>query len=170
MPRVFIVYYGEDDPRKNTALKMARMGYAVIARKYPSKALVLNPFTQRILGPWDRYYVENYGLVVVDASWKKITPRYFPRKGVHRRLPLLMAGNPVNYGKPFKLSSIEAVAASLYITGFKDEALALARVFKWMNTFFDLNRELLEYYSRVKSEEEITVFVKELIDRRNNNK
>lgn len=161
MPRIYVVYYGEDDPRKNTALKMVRFGYAIISRRYPPKAVVLNPYAERILGPWDRQLVEKYGIVVVDASWKRLSERYFRIPGSHRRLPILIAGNPINYGKPFKLSSIEAVAATLYITGFREDAERLAGLFKWMKTFMDLNRELLEEYSRARSEDEMIRIMRE---------
>lgn len=163
MPRIYVLYYGEDDPRKNTALKMVRMGYAVKTWRYSSKSIVLDPFARRYLGPWDKDFVEKYGLVVVDASWKKLTPRHFPRRGIHRKLPLLIAGNPVNYGKPFMLSSIEAVAAALYISGYKEQALELVKVYKWMKTFFDLNKELLEQYSKARSEEEVINIINSLL-------
>ncbi len=50
---------------------------------------------------------------------------------IRRRLPLLIAVNPTHYGKPYILSTIEAVAAALYIMGFRDEAMEVLRLYKW---------------------------------------
>ncbi len=153
--RIYVIHYGEDDPRKNTALKMVRKGYAIITRRIPRKAIVLDPYARDYLGPWDRISIERFGLVVVDASWKKLTPNYFKKMpGLHRKLPYLVAGNPINYGKPYMLSSIEAVIAALYITGFRDDVIQLKGLYKWLSTFLTLNQEPLEEYSKAGSREE----------------
>ncbi len=148
--RIYVVQFGEDDPRKCTAEKMVRKGFAmkVPPREVPKKAIVLNPFASETLSPSDRELVEKYGVAVVDASWNRLCGRHFARvRGVHRRLPMLFAVNPVNYGIVNKLSSIEAVAAALYITGFREEACAVLSLFKWGRNFIEFNRELLEHYS-----------------------
>jgi pre-rRNA-processing protein TSR3 len=67
--------------------------------------------------------------------------------GEGRKLPTLLAANPVNYAKPHKLSSVEALAAALSIMGFRDRAVRLLSLFKWGETFLTLNSEPLESYS-----------------------
>ncbi len=164
-PRIYVVYYRMDDPRKNTAAKMVRKGLAIYTRHVPRRAVVLDPYAREYLGPWDRVCIERHGLVVIDVSWKKIRQQYFRVPGIHRKLPYLIAGNPVNYGKPFILSSIEAVTAALYITGFLDTVEKLQGLYKWMNTFLQLNKEPLEDYRRTTDKKQYIELIKQYIER-----
>lgn len=72
-----------------------------------------------------------------------------------RLLPFLIAANPINYGKPCKLSCVEAIAAAMFISGFKEEAKFLLSKFSWGHSFLELNDELLELYANCKSSQEI---------------
>ncbi len=127
-------------------------------RQVPPGAILLDPTSRKALSPADRRTVESRGIVAVDCSWEKYE-RYFgptlKRKCTPRILPFLVAANPVNYGKPCKLSTIEALAAALYITGFKDEARDILSRFKWGPEFLRLNEEKLEAYSKAENSAQI---------------
>ena len=159
---IYVIRLEGDDPRKSTALKLVRFGLARRVsepRDLPRGVVVLNPAADKVLTPLDRELILKYGLVVIDASWNrgiepiiKVCRRI---RGHHRVLPILFAGNPINYAVPTKLSSAEAIAAALYITRFKDDALRVLSLFKWGNTFIELNKELLEGYSKASTAEEV---------------
>ena len=76
-------------------------------------------------------------------------------KGTSRCLPILIAGNPVNFGKLTKLTTAEAIAAALYIAGFKKESEDLLSIFTWGHSFFELNGMLLDNYATAKDSGEI---------------
>ena len=82
----------------------------------------------------------------------------------HRSLPFLIATNPVNYGKPCILSTVEAVSATLYITRFKDEAKDILDGFKWGHTFLELNHDLLEAYSEADTSKDVVKVQNEFLE------
>ena len=155
---VYILHMRQDDPKKCTALKLKRLNLAKVvykARELPIGTVILNPFSSRALSPADRSLMVSRGLTAVDCSWN-LAERVFPKlRGHHRCLPYLIAANPVNYGVPTKLSTAEALASALYIAGFKEQAGAILRVFKWGPGFIKLNQELLEEYSKASNSKEI---------------
>jgi pre-rRNA-processing protein TSR3 len=55
-------------------------------------------------------------------------------------VPYLIATNPVNYGKPWRLNCVEALAAAFYITGFDSYAERLLEPFAWGGSFWSVNR------------------------------
>jgi pre-rRNA-processing protein TSR3 len=165
--RITIYHAAQDDPKKNTALRLGRRGFARIVTKIkflPKRAIVLNPFSEIALSPADRERVEQFGVVALDCSWEhaqKVMGEHV--RGTSRTLPILIAGNPVNYGKLTKLSTAEAIAATLYITGFKDEAKAMLDIFTWGHTFLELNQNLLDTYLTAKDSTEIVEMQKRLL-------
>jgi len=143
----------QDDPRKNTALKLARFGLVELVgnvRDIPRDYLLLDPEASLPITPGDSVILITKGLSAIDCSWRRfreVHGRIRGRFRLRRRLPLLIAANPVNYGRPHVLSTAEALAAALYICGFRDFAEEILSKFKWGPHFLDLNRSRLERYS-----------------------
>jgi pre-rRNA-processing protein TSR3 len=54
-------------------------------------------------------------------------------------VPYLLATNPTNYGKPWRLNCVEALAAAFYITGFEEYAEVLLGGFGWGASFWKVN-------------------------------
>jgi pre-rRNA-processing protein TSR3 len=120
-------------------------------RFLPKRAIVLNPFSEMAFSPADRQRIEKFGLAALDCSWEhaeKVLSKHV--RGTSRCLPVLVAGNPVNFGKPTQLTTVEALAGALYVAGFKEEANELLSIFKWGHTFLELNSKRLESYAEAK--------------------
>lgn len=156
MLSVFALEMGQDDPTKCTARKMIKMELArSVGRKFHASdtTIVLNPYARLTVSPEDR---GAKGILVVDCSWKQAKEIFFRRLGgKHRRLPGLLAANPTNYSKLGILSSLEALAASLYILGEVRHAETLLSLYKWGPTFSTLNEEPLQAYRNAESESEV---------------
>ena len=98
-------------------------------------------------------------MLVVDCSWNRLDRFPKVKAGLrHRALPFLVAANPVNFGKPQRLSSAEATAATVYILGEREQAERMMALFRWGDTFIQINRELLDGYSAASSSLEVVSF------------
>ena len=153
---VFVIDYSQDDPAKCTSKKMVHMGLATeVTRKFHASntTIVLNPFAGTVLSPLD---VSCKSILAIDCSWN-LAQEVFFRKigGKHRRLPALLAANPTNYSRLGILSSVEAVAATLFILGEEETAMEFLNIYKWGPTFETLNHDPLQEYSKASSEMEI---------------
>lgn len=132
---------------------------------------MLSPNGTKAVSKEDLSIIQAHGICVIDCSWAKIDEIPFDklklssenqasRKGAtvskeepirkssrDRLLPFLVAANSVNYGKPNKLSCVEALAATLYICDLKDEARNLLEPFNWGKAFLTINEEVLDKYA-----------------------
>ena len=158
--QVQVLMYKQDDPKKCTAAKIVKFGLAKNIKKTTGKTLILDPFAEKAILPEDKKLVNS--IAGIDCSWNLADETFsskFP--GISRKLPPLFAGNPVNYSKLNKLTTVEALSAALFILGFFDDAMRLLEKFKWGHTFYDLNKNLLEDYSKLKTEAEIPQLLQE---------
>jgi pre-rRNA-processing protein TSR3 len=157
--RIVVYHAGQCDPKKCTALKLKRHRLVRLVtqiRFLPKRAVVLNPFSKIAFSPADRQRVEKFGLAALDCSWEHAENVMLKRvRGTSRCLPILVAGNPVNFGKPTKLTTVEALVAALFIAGFREKASQLLSIFKWGHTFIELNQKRLESYAKAKDSTEI---------------
>lgn len=142
----------QDDPTKCTAAKLVKFGLAKQIRRTIRATLVLDPFAPKVVLKTDGHTVAS--ITAIDCSWELVQKTFFMNfSGFSRKLPPLLAGNPVNYAKIGKLTTAEAIAATLFIMGFDDQAHAILNKFKWGHTFFDLNQDLLKDYSNADTQE-----------------
>jgi pre-rRNA-processing protein TSR3 len=137
------------DAKRCTGRRLARLGYLNTLRIGAGfRGIVLSPEGKLAVSREDAGIIEDFGLSVIDCSWAQLETIPFRKlKGQARLLPFLVAANPVNYGKPLKLSCAEAMAGALYIAGFKKEAAKVMEEFGWGAEFIRLNYEALEAYS-----------------------
>lgn len=154
------------DPKKCTAKRMLKFGLgkeAKTLKAIPSGSVVLSPFSDRALSPADIVHARK-GLVVMDLTWTNIDQFPRVRRTEERALPYLLASNPINWGRPMELNSAEAVMASLYILGEKEQAEAFLGRFNWAPEFMRLNGNMLEDYSRAKDSTEVVRIQNEYIE------
>ena len=156
-PKLLVYEFRQDDPKKCTSarLRKSRLVQGLPnMRRIPSSAVVLNPTSSKTLSIEDRELILRNGLVALDCSWN-LSEGVFDRNipGNNGRLPILLAGNPTNYGILGRLSTAEAIAAALILTGFRQRAGVILSLFKWGETFLSLNHDPLEKYAAAKSSE-----------------
>ncbi len=147
----------ECDPKKCTSRKLARFNLIRLlqsTQQIPKGSILLTPEAERALSRRDGKMARQKGVVVLDVSWRAAVFPKIPGT-VERALPFLVAANPVNFGKPFQLSSVEALAAALYIIGEQEQSEQILSKFKWGEQFLKVNREPLEDYAKARNSREV---------------
>jgi len=176
-------YEGDDDPEKCTARKLARFGLVSLHRsaRATPPGIALDPHAERALSPADaspggagESGTDTGGrewapavhdrLIALDCSWETAGAEAFRLSGPHRALPFLVAGNPVSYGTPFRLSTAEAFAGALAVLGHRGRAEELLSKFRWGHAFLELNEEPLRRYAAATDSTEVVAIQQEYLD------
>lgn len=139
------------DPKRCSGKKLERLGLIKslrVGEKF--QGIVVSPNGNNVVCPDDKEIVEQHGASVVECSWARLDEVPFNKiGGKHERLlPYLVAANQVNYGRPWKLNCVEALAACFAIIGRMDWASELLSHFSWGLGFLELNKDLIEVYQR----------------------
>jgi pre-rRNA-processing protein TSR3 len=146
------------DPRRCSGKKLARLGLINVLKVGAKfRGIVVSPKATQVISPADRDIILTNGLAVVECSWARLDDVPFGRiSSPHERLlPYLVATNPTNYGKPWRLNCVEALAAAFYIAGFDTYAGILLDGFGWGKAFWNVNQLYLERYQKCTSSEDI---------------
>jgi pre-rRNA-processing protein TSR3 len=143
------------DPRKCTVKRLERAGLIRVFSKVsrlPRTTLLLDPTAEQALSPADRSL---RSLSVLDCSWDMLEGIPLGSWRHRRALPFLVAANPVNFGRPWRLSSVEALAAALFIIGEREHAERILDAVPWGRRFLELNAEPLDLYSKAQDSREV---------------
>ena len=158
------MWLAQDDPKKNTAILASKRGDLTLhktIRTLPKRGIILEPLCGKVFGPEDHDLLlkKRGALVGLDCSWANIEPsveRVMESTRLQPRMrPLLLAANPVNWGKPSRLTTAEALATVLYLVGRTEQAREVLGAFRWGERFFELNREPLDAYAAATTSEEL---------------
>ena len=168
-------YFDQCDPKKCSGMQLKRHGLLdTIPLKARFAGLVLTPATTSYISMADADTLMRFGVAVIDCSWAHFdSVKVKSVKTRERVLPNLLAANPVNYGKEFRLNCAEALAAAFYLCGYEEKAAHILSFFKWGPTFFAVNEFRLSKYKGCKTSDEMKAAEKEALaelaeDRREN--
>ena len=160
-PLVYMLH--QDDPLKCTAAKLVRFRLASPVKFISRSTILLNPFSEAPVLKYDQTVADS--VCAIDCSWERtdevLKHQRIAAHGIARRLPAMLAANPINYAKLGKLSSVEALAGALYILNEKELSAKMMDKFKWGHTFLELNADLLGDYADAETVEQVAELEKE---------
>ena len=146
------------DPRKCTVKKLERADLIRVVKtlsRIPRNTLLLDPTAEQALSPADR---TAKSVTVLDCSWEVLDTGVVRSWRIRRALPFLVAANPVNFGRPCMLSSVEALAAALWILGEEQQARGILAKVSWGIRFLEVNAEPLSLYATAKDSAGVVEF------------
>ncbi|GAO49003.1 DUF367-domain-containing protein [Saitoella complicata NRRL Y-17804] len=161
MPPLGMWDFDQCDPRRCSGKKLSRLGLIrnlKVGTRFAG--IVVTPSGKIPVSPADHEILLTGGAAVVEASWARLQELPMSRLTgrADRLLPYLIATNPVNYGRPWRLNCVEALAACFCIAGGEhgfEWAEKLLDNFSWGHAFFEVNGALLEKYRECGDAEDV---------------
>lgn len=141
---------GHCDPKRCSGKKLMKLGLMRdlhVGQRH--NGVIITPNGKLVVSPADRELMDAYGAAVVECSWARTKEVPWAKVGgrCERLLPYLVAANTVNYGKPWRLNCVEALAAAFYICGHPDWAEEVLAPFSYGESFLQINSSLLKKYA-----------------------
>ncbi|GKZ20675.1 ribosome bioproteinsis protein tsr3 [Aspergillus brasiliensis] len=149
---------GHCDPKRCSGKRLMHFGLMrelQIGQRFPG--VIVSPNAKKVISPADKDLLEQFGAAVVECSWVRVKEVPWSRIGgkCERLLPYLIAANTVNYGKPWRLNCVEALAACFCICGHEEWAREVLKHFRYGEAFLEINGKLLKRYAACADEDEV---------------
>ncbi|KAL2016884.1 hypothetical protein VTK56DRAFT_2884 [Thermocarpiscus australiensis] len=146
---------GHCDPKRCSGKRLMKLGLMRELHLGQRHAgVVITPNGKQTLSPADRPLLDQFGAAVVECSWARTKEVQWSKVGgrCERLLPYLVAANTVNYGRPWRLNCVEALAAAFAICGHADWASQVLAPFSYGAAFLEINASLLRKYAACEDE------------------
>jgi pre-rRNA-processing protein TSR3 len=159
---------GHCDPKRCSGKRLMRLGMMrELHLGQRHNGVIITPNGKHVVSPADRELMDHYGAAVVECSWARTKEVQWNKVGgkCERLLPYLVAANTVNYGKPWRLNCVEAIAAAFYICGHPDWAEQALAPFSYGPSFLEINGTLLKKYAACEDEAGVKRTEQEWMDR-----
>ncbi|KAJ3490652.1 hypothetical protein NLG97_g5738 [Lecanicillium saksenae] len=141
---------GHCDPKRCSGKKLMKLGMMRdLHMGQRHNGVIITPNGKQVVAPDDRELMDQYGAAVVECSWARTQEVQWNKVGgkCERLLPYLVAANTVNYGKPWRLNCVEALAAAFFICGHPEWAEQILEPFSYGPSFLEINDTLLKKYA-----------------------
>ncbi|KAK4124584.1 DUF367-domain-containing protein [Parathielavia appendiculata] len=159
---------GHCDPKRCSGKRLMKLGLMrELHLGQRHSGVIITPNGKQTLSPADAPLLEQYGAAVVECSWARTKEVQWTKVGgrCERLLPYLVAANTVNYGKPWRLNCVEALAAAFAICGHLDWAAQVLAPFSYGSAFLQINSSLLRKYAACEDEAGVKRTEKEWMER-----
>ncbi|KAF7561998.1 hypothetical protein G7046_g2162 [Stylonectria norvegica] len=141
---------GHCDPKRCSGKRLMRLGLMrELHMGQRHNGVIITPNGKQVVSPADRELMDQFGAAVVECSWARTEEVQWNKVGgkCERLLPYLVAANSVNYGKPWRLNCVEALAAAFAICGHFDWAQQILAPFSYGESFMEINSSILKRYA-----------------------